>query len=182
MRVFFDSEFTGLYQNAALISIGLVAENGKEFYAEFDDYDRPGAHKPDQWVEDNVIKKLTIKEDYLFHTLDNSSWKVKWNTQNIADALSRWFIMLYEESGGALEMWSDCLAYDWVLFCDMFGGAMHIPDCIYYIPMDICTLMKVKGVDPDISREEFVGMDGDKHNSLHDARVIRFCYNKLVKM
>ena len=39
MKVFFDTEFTGLHQNTTLLSIGLVAENGRSFYAEFMDYD-----------------------------------------------------------------------------------------------------------------------------------------------
>ena len=39
MKVWFDTEFTGLHKNTTLISIGLVTENGKTFYAEFTDYD-----------------------------------------------------------------------------------------------------------------------------------------------
>ena len=37
MLIFFDTEFTGLTDNPKLISIGLVAENGSEFYAEVSD-------------------------------------------------------------------------------------------------------------------------------------------------
>jgi len=77
-------------------------------------------------------------------------------------------------------MWSDCLAYDWVLFNDLFGHAFNIPKNVYYIPFDICTLFKLKGIDPDINREEFAGMQGAKHNALHDAKVIKACYEKLM--
>ena len=38
-KVFFDMEFTGLHKNTTLISIGLVSECGKKYYAEFNDYD-----------------------------------------------------------------------------------------------------------------------------------------------
>jgi hypothetical protein len=84
-----------------------------------------------------------------------------------------------------IEIWSDCLAYDWVLFCGLFGGAMKLPSFIDYIPYDICTLFKVRGIDPDINREDFCGikMDGKvgfKHNSLWDANVIKGCYEKLM--
>lgn len=34
MRVFLDTEFTGLHQDTTLISIGLIAENGKTFYGQ----------------------------------------------------------------------------------------------------------------------------------------------------
>ena len=37
MLIFFDTEFTGLTDNPKIISIGLVAENGREFYAELSD-------------------------------------------------------------------------------------------------------------------------------------------------
>ena len=36
MKIFFDTEFTGLVQNTKLISIGMVDENGRAFYAEMD--------------------------------------------------------------------------------------------------------------------------------------------------
>ena len=96
-------------------------------------------------------------------------------------------------------IWSDCLAYDWVLFCNIWGHAFSLPQKIYYIPMDICTVFEVKGIDPDISREEFATntfseskeplfFDKDcnlleikKHNALWDAFIIRECYNKIIK-
>jgi hypothetical protein len=90
-------------------------------------------------------------------------------------------ITLWLSQWDSVEMWSDCLAYDWVLFNNLFGTAFDIPKNVYYIPFDICTLFKIKGLDPDINREEFAGLDGPKHNALHDALVIKACYEKLVK-
>ena len=45
----------------------------------------------------------------------------------------------------------------------------------------ICTLMKIKGIDPDVNREEFAWMieGAEKHNALWDAKVIKACYEKL---
>ncbi len=56
MKIFFDTEFTGLHQNTTLISIGCVAEDDRQFYAEFTDYDRS---QVDDWIKLNVIDKLT---------------------------------------------------------------------------------------------------------------------------
>lgn len=77
-------------------------------------------------------------------------------------------------------MWSDCLAYDWVLFCQLFGHAFNIPSNVYYIPFDIATLFKLIGIDPDINREEFADMPQGslKHNAAWDARIIKKCYEK----
>jgi hypothetical protein len=58
MKIFFDTEFTGLHQNTTLISIGCVSEDDRYFYAEFNDYDQS---QIDNWLEKNVIKNLTLK-------------------------------------------------------------------------------------------------------------------------
>lgn len=55
MKIFFDTEFTGLYQDTDLISIGLVSETGETFYAELNDFDMS---KVDDWIKNNVIKNL----------------------------------------------------------------------------------------------------------------------------
>lgn len=76
-------------------------------------------------------------------------------------------------------MWSDCLAYDWVLFCNIFGGAFEVPKNVYYIPFDICTLFKIGGINPDVNREEYANstyLELQKHNALHDANIIMKCY------
>ena len=40
-KISLDTEFTGLNADCTLISIALVSECGKTFYAEFDDYNLP---------------------------------------------------------------------------------------------------------------------------------------------
>lgn len=181
MKIFFDTEFTGLHKNTTLISIGLVDENGRDFYAEFTDYDKS---QVDTWIRDNVISNLTISNSgsvrerlALGESVDLVT-SFAGRTPYIREELERW-LSKYD----SVEMWSDCLAYDWVLFNDIFGGAFNIPKNVYYIPFDICTLFKIKGVDPDINREEYAGKavfkNKRKHNALHDARVIKACYDKL---
>lgn len=51
------------------------------------------------------------------------------------------------------------------------------------IPFDICTLFKIKGIDPDVSREDFAGINSEskKHNALWDAKVIKECYLKAMR-
>lgn len=160
MRIFFDTEFTGLHKDTTLISIGLVAENGDKFYAELSDYAKD---QLDPWLSENIIANLTGT---------NVMTKAELSVQ----------LQLFLSKYDAVEMWSDCLAYDWVLFNDIFGGAFTIPKNVYYIPFDLCTLFKLKGIDPDVSREEYAGVGGVKHNSLHDAKVIKACYEKALIM
>ena len=172
MKVFFDTEFTGLHKETTLISIGMISEDGKKFYAELTDYDKS---QVDDWLQKNVIDNLhgsDTDDDYSVPT-----YYFKGDKDFVAEKMKKWFSQFWE-----VEIWSDCLAYDWVLFNDLFGHAFNIPENVYYIPFDICTLFKVKGIDPDISREEFSGMEGNKHNALYDAEVIKVCYEKMMEL
>lgn len=175
MKVFFDLEFTGLHQGTTLISIGCVSENGAQFYAELDDY---SLSQLDPWLMENVVSKLWIQNPEI-HAPKHVAYFVG-NAPEIAHYLRYWLYGLAPE----VEMWSDVLAYDWVLFCQLFGGAMNIPANVYYIPFDLATLMKIKGVDPDINREEYAGylIGAKKHNALFDAQTIRACYGKLMSI
>lgn len=189
-KVFIDAEFTGLHQDTTLISIGLVADNGDYFYAEFNDFDRD---QIDDWLEKNVMSNLFFpkfieeKSSIFPKSYEVKNWLMCGTTPIIVNKLKQWF-----EKYDQIEIWSDCLSYDWVLFNQLFGGAMGIPSNISYIPFDICTYLKIKGVDPDITREEFakafIRPDNYfankvvKHNSLWDAYVIEGCFNKLEVM
>lgn len=195
-NIFFDTEFSGLHQNTTLISIGLISDNGKTFYAELTNYDK---NQINDWIQENVIDKLLFTNkitnaisswenwvsdngtysnalDMSLADKDMSNFECIGKTPMIKNRLEKW-LSQFEE----IEMWSDCLTYDWMLFCQIWEGTLNIPKNIYYIPFDLSTLFKMKGIDPDISREEFLGIDKDnKHNALHDAIVIKKCYEKLI--
>lgn len=177
-KIFFDTEFTGLHQKTTLISIGLISECGKTFYGEFIDYDD---RQCTSWIKDHVIEYLIL--DYpLPYKTDFENQLVKDRKSSIKKYLIEWLSQFKK-----VEIWSDCLSYDWVLFNDLIAdysnGYPELPKNVYYIPFDICTLFKMKGIDPDISREEFSGMteSSQKHNALWDAKVIKACYEKLCK-
>ena len=216
MKLFFDTEFTGLHQKTTLISIGIISETGETFYCELDDYDR---NQVDEWIRENVIAKLKHKrpkvlmptplpqgknisdyskdaEQYPFTRINHYNNKndnrkgfsidIMGTMENLKTELTEWL-----EQFKDIEIWSDTLAYDWVLFNEIFGHAFNIPKNIYYIPFDLATLFKIKGIDPDISREEFAHVENmklangkypekesdiEKHNALFDALIIRQCY------
>lgn len=176
MKIFFDTEFTGLHKNTTLISIGLISENDRTFYAESTDYDRG---QVDDWIKENVVSKLIYlpANGKTIDSQDPQHWTICADILEIRRQLERWLNQFNEP----IEIWSDCLAYDWVLFCDIFGHAFKIPQSVYYIPFDIATQFKIKGIDPDINRETFAGSNWplEKHNALHDAQLIKFCYEKL---
>jgi hypothetical protein len=194
-KLFLDTEFTGLHQATTLISLGIVSECGKTFYAEFTDYDRT---QLDDWLEENVIANTWVaKNNPITPMGEIVTEELKWadvhvfgNSDYIKPFLEKW-LSQFEN----VVIWSDCLAYDWVLFNQIWGHAFSIPKNIYYIPMDICTVFEMQDIDPDISREEYCeietfreektkemyyGLKSVKHNALWDAFIIRECYNKLT--
>ena len=180
MKLFFDTEFTGLHKDTTLISIGIISEDGKTFYAELNDYNKS---QVDEWIQSNVIDNLYLKPVDIgqIDMIDEeyTCFNVVGNKEYIKQVL--WYCLTQFND---IEIWSDCLAYDWVLFNDIFGHAFNIPDNVCYITFDICNLFEIKGIDPDINREEFINnsVKSKKHNSLYDAKVIKSCYEKLIEM
>ena len=59
MKLFFDTEFTGLHKDTTLISIGIISEDERTFYAELTDYDKS---QVDDWIKENVIDNLLLKD------------------------------------------------------------------------------------------------------------------------
>lgn len=174
-KVFFDTEFTGLRKDTTLISIALISDRAHSFYAEFTDYDQS---QVDDWILKNIISSLTLIQEGIAGTKEN--FIVKGDKETIAKHLREWFTQFE-----SVEMWGDFIAYDWVLFCDIFGHAFNIPKNIHYIPFDIANLFKAQGIDTDINREKYVyGSIPEsipKHISMWDAIMTKRCYDKLMQ-
>ena len=173
MKVFFDTEFTGLWQGTSLISIGCVSEEGQKFYAECDDFD---LSQVNDWIKSNVTDHLWIQNPET--VVPDDVTYVVGDRLDVAIELRRWLAQWPN-----VEMWSDVLAYDWMLFCQLFGGPFGLPVNVYYIPFDLATVLKMNGVDPDINRETYAGMTegAQKHNALWDAEVIQACFRVLTR-
>ena len=184
-KIFFDLEFTGLHKLTTPISIGLVCEDGNKFYAEFTDYDK---FQIDNFLRSEVISKLTL-QDYNFdkdYDPDATEVYVKGDVDLIYATLNAWLLQ-YEEDG--VEMWGDVLAYDWVLFINIFGNGLALPKFIDYIPMDLSTALKLYGIDKDMNRDEFAygeevakSRKDKKHNSLYDAETQLEVYKKMLSI
>jgi hypothetical protein len=186
MELFLDTEFTGLHQQSSLISIALVLDETQFFYAEFTDYDPT---KLSTWHQENVIKNLIFSERNHFLEVTGKQIHMKGTNLQIREALEEWFKKLPK-----VEIWADVLAYDWVLFCNIFGDAFQLPKNIFYIPFDMATTLKIKGLNPDISRKDYAFEDEKQfksflenykiegktqHNAFVDALVLKAVYDKV---
>lgn len=177
MKIFFDTEFTGLHKNTTLISIGCVDEFGNTFYAEFTDYDKT---QVDDWIQKNVIDNLSIHNSGWYD--NGTDLTVKGSKEYIAEKFKEW-LAAYDD----VQFISDVCHYDMVLLIDIFGTAFDLPKGVcascHDINQDIASHYGCSEAEAfDKSREGILAdydmaFDGDKHNALYDAKVIKALYN-----
>ena len=188
MNIFFDTEFTGLHKYTTLISLGMVDENGRTFYAEFFDYDEDQVN---DWIKENVIANLKFATnsfkipDINFGSSDNIEMKA--NKKIVKEYLTKW-LSAYDD----VQFVSDVCHYDMVLLIDIFGGAFDLPCNInpacHDINQDIARYYNFSEIEAfDYSREKilenrYISIDGYKHNSLYDAKVIKAIYESICQL
>ncbi len=103
MRFFLDTEFMEAPGQLELISIGIVSQDGQEYYAETVEGDRS---KANDWVKANVLPQL--------------EGPVKPQLAIGADIIE--FVGSCEP-----EFWGYYADYDWVVFCWLFGAMIDLP-------------------------------------------------------
>ena len=179
MKIFFDSEFTGLHKDTTLISIGMVAENEDSFYAEFDDYNK---EQLNDWLEENVIANLSKNQEDLetfANTVQKGGRFVVWHS-----------LMAWLDKFDEIEFISDVCHYDFVLLIDLIcRDAISMPKNIspicHDINYDIASWFNISDEEAfNKNREDIleyfnIMIDGSKHNAIYDAKVIAAIYNKL---
>lgn len=195
MLLFFDTEFTGLHKDTTLISLGIISESGKCFYAKLTDYD---ITQVDDWISENVINKLELSEEI---TTLYDVYEVEGTTEEVREALLYWIGSLDDTH---FDLVSDVCHYDMVLFVNLFGTAFDLPEfispCCYDINQDIYYMSLSMNDAFDTNREKLlytltnnaedelyysskVCLDLDessKHNSLYDAIIIKSLYEALT--
>jgi len=190
IRIYYDAEFTGLHRNTTLVSIGLVTDHGSRFYAEFTDYDRSQVN---DWIQENVIDKLEMSDDCIesipftdqyYHGIRNV--RMRGETSVVREELCKWLKCEANRSDTKqVQFYTDCYAYDWMLLVDLITdgkSALDMPGCIYYIPIDLSTVLWSMMEDEDVSRITFAEIDINRdlqHSSIADAETIRECFHRI---
>lgn len=125
MKYFFDTEFIEDGQTIDLISIGIVAEDGREFYAESLDADLSRAN---EWVKTNVIAHLWSqqpnKRSANIWSRDGGAGGLL-SRKQIAGEIHRF---CNPDRHGKPEFWAYYADYDWVALCQLFGRMIDLPD------------------------------------------------------
>jgi hypothetical protein len=150
-RYFYDCEFIEDGRIIDLVSIGVVDESGREYYAistEFDDR----AALP--WVRRNVLDKLPSPSD--------PAWRSR---SRIRDELYEFLVApVRERPGERIELWAWYAAYDHVALAQLWG---RMPD----LPREIPRFTKeLRQLWDDLGRPPLPDAEAARHNALVDAR------------
>lgn len=186
MKVYFDTEFTGLHKDTTLISIGLIAENGKTFYAELIDYDKSQCN---EWINENVIGNLKFSDGKFTRVSQSEKDGIEMRVTKdiLKEQLKSWLSQF-----NIVQFISDVCHYDFVLLIDLFGTAFDLPTGIsasyHDINQDIANRFHCSDATAfDLSREKIlervrIEIDGEKHNALYDAKVIKAISENIDKL
>jgi hypothetical protein len=177
-RYFYDTEFLEDGRTIDLISIGIVADDGRELYLV--NRDAPWKRiKKHEWLMANVVPGLPKPHgDWILHMpkrwlFDFHNPAVK-GRDAIAERVERFLLGDDLETHADLELWADYGAYDHVALCQLFGPMVALPPGIPMFTHDFQQAHRRAG-NPPMPQQE-AGL----HNALADARHLKACFDTLA--
>lgn len=177
MNYSYDTEFHEDGSTIDLISIGIVAEDGREYYAVSNEFDTRRVAQND-WLMKNVMSSIdheqfivydfegkpAVKDVHVTDPAAKSRLEIKWDI----------FWMVMEDPKP--EFWAWYSAYDHVCLAQLWGKMIDLPQTMPMYTNDIRTLVKLASLQPsDLPRQP----DG-LHNALSDARWNKVRYEWLM--
>lgn len=155
-RFFLDTEFNQTGTFVELLSIGLVSDDGHEYYAQNQDHDWSMTQ---EYVKENI-----------FPLLDDTSWKP---IKQIQDEVTTFLEVGVEQDPG-IEIWAWYGNYDWVAFCGtIYGNMVAVPPTLPWNIMDL------KQYADYLDHKERPAPPEKEHHALEDAKWNR-AYHKLL--
>lgn len=157
MKIFFDTEFTGLTSEPRLLSIGMVGEDGQELYIELTDGWTDAMCSP--WVRVNVIPMLGKGEQL--------------SRREAGRRIAAWL---------ALQGTDPCLLgdtdYDTVLLTQLMDACgvarnSHRIELLAFNSQGQAKLFEAE------KRLYFENRHGNQHHALHDAHAFRAAWNSV---
>lgn len=219
MKYFFDTEFIEGTQNKTflgfnigktkptidLISIGIVAEDGREYYAISKDFNLKEAwdriqvtthsnEKPTYWIRENVLKPifdaLLAKQTYYNNrrdihggvptntNFDFNNMKMLLNVYGISNKqIAKEIKEFCKDKPTFYAYYAD---YDWVVFCWLFGKMNDLPKGFPYYCRDLKQI--ADHIWETTGKNTSFESPKDEHNALADARWNKDFYDFLEKL
>lgn len=184
MKIYYDCEFLEDGRTIDLISIGMVAEDGRELYAVAEEIEADPLHERicrDRWIMANVVPHLPlrardgIEQPRAQHPgrfyLDSHDNRIM-PRRMIRNAVREFILAAAPD----VELWAWYGAYDHVALAQLFGRMIHLPDGVPMYTRDLRQEYDRLGA-PDGLPEQSEG----EHDALADARQLKIRAEWLAK-
>lgn len=165
MKYFFDTEFSEMANPIELISIGIVAEDGRELYGTISDFNRDTCN---EWVKQNV---LTI--------LHQSSIKLgpgcvlfDVRAEDVAPIITE-----FVGDDPFPEFWAWYGHYDWFLLTRLFKTFDRMPKNWPHASLDVYQFRR----HACVSHKDMPVKLKPEHNALVDARWTKLAYETVYQ-
>ena len=146
VRFFYDCEFIEDGLTIDLVSIGVVDEDGREFYAVSTEF---APERAGRWVRTNVLPKLPSPAD--------RAWRSR---AEIRDSLLEFLV----EPGDRVELWAWLAAYDHVALVQLWGTMPALPRAVPRFTRELRQRWE------DAGKPALPPPPTDAHDALADAR------------
>ncbi len=154
VRYFLDTEFIEQRNVLELLSVALVAADGREYYAVNRHADWSRAN---EWVREHVLPGLCAEPSKSLYVIKEDILRF------IGEDMP--------------EFWGYYADYDWVVFCWIFGRMIDLPQGWPRYCRDIKQWSdRLGGIELPPQRE------AERHHALHDARWIKHAYGYLNRV
>lgn len=166
MRYFLDCEFIEDGKTIDLLSLSLVCNDGREFYAISTESD---TSKANSWVQEFVLPQM------FNHLADDGLLWLRGSRSAIREHVMKFLrgpVTAMEEKP---EIWGYYADYDWVAFCQLFGTMMHLPKGYPMYCRDIKQFCDDLG-NPSLPEQV------NEHHALCDARWNKRTYEELLRI
>lgn len=173
MRYFYDTEFLEDGKTIELISLGMVAEDGREFYGVNSDapWGRVTSHP---WLRENVLPSLPKRDHGGLNCRCISGWHLDTDSPDVRSRgqIARGVLDLIGNDPFP-QFWAYYGAYDHVVLCQLWGRMIDLPRGMPMWTHDLMQECERHG-SPRMPEQP----DG-AHNALADARWVKHRYEWL---
>jgi hypothetical protein len=159
MRYYLDTEFDETPDRLILLSLALRAQDGRELYLVSSDFSSATCNP---WVTKNVLPHLLAVQPTYVGPKDKLHEQVE--------------SFLANDAGPAF--WGYYSAYDWFLFCRLWGGMLNMPKRFPKVCFDLKQLADT--LLPGVRYKDACPPPVTAHNALHDARWNETLFNFIV--
>lgn len=169
MEIYYDTEFLENGVTIRFLSIGMVREDGKEYYAITQDLSVISAAAREPWLKENVLDKFPLAQPVASAYPVFDPTHPDFENVKPKSTIAR---EVYDFIASALpdvSLWAWFSSYDHVVLAQLFGRMIDLPIGIPMYTNDLRSEVERLG-NPWVP--ELPGSSA--HNALHDAREVKF--------